>query len=788
MKKKLIIKILFVLMLPLTAHTQVQTIEKLINKQEYDLAYKMIEQTYEGDTMNKDRLHSLYLYYISEKNPNKDSLSAFIYAKKYNSVVNSQDKMIALDSYAKSLLSVVYRTKSVNKLNLYIENTKEYITLNQEAQRIRNQLAYEKAQQINSVSAYQNFVNSYPDAMQVDEAKAILNEKLIQQMLQSNNIDSLKYFASITTSEKYKAQALKEVDRLSFNKALKENSLESYNAYIKEFPQGDYIIMAKSKRDAAQYERYVNEGNISDMMYYLQNISSTDKNYSIVLEKLKLQTIEHYSLSAAKLIDSLTNDKAFIERFAKKYVSDYSSVSIERLLSIFPDLNAETFIVEAENKAKQLQDLNEKKKLSLEDFKKHKSLFTNLNARESSKVFARFDSINSLQPKGKAINFNLHSDIHYLNFLSAKDLELDFFLTENSYNPALEERPNMEILNIDVATTDARYVTDSIIVFSATTTDGYDVYENSENKDIYYSVYKDDKWQKPQVLSSNINSRYNETNPVMSKDLKTLWFSSDRDLNFGNLDIYVSYREDTDDWNAWSEPILLSEDFNTQDNDYILHVADNLLIITQDDDFNAENNTSLEGNTNLSFTIGYVKYSSNLPLKKTKINALSKNNLSVKNSVYTNDKGFFAMLLPKGEYLFSAQSLGNFSPLYEKDENINIYSIEELATKKELLTIKSPFDSKNMLELSKQGQYDLTQLSHAFKQSPYIMTIEVHTLKDYKKMDITELSEAQAEVIKSFLVKKGIKEDMIIVNGVGNEKIVQGWEKTPSIDISFISK
>ena len=781
------IRYIFVLLLilPLTTQAQLQKIQDNLANGKYEEAYNQINETYSGDTLNKDRLHSLYVYYLAPNNTKSDSMQAFIYAKLYNEQV--KDKKINLDGFAKSLLMSVYKSKDLEQLNKYIEYTNDYPALNKEAQRIRNQIAYENAQTINTAAAYKEFIELYPDAMQAEDATLLLNEKLMQELLKSGDIESLKSFANTTTSDKYKSQALKEIDRLSFNRALKTNTLESYDKYIKEFPEGEYIIMAKSKRDLAQYDRYVNEGDITDMIYYLRTTSSKDKNYDIILDKLKIKTIKHYSLNAMAVIDSLTNDTVFLERFAKRYVADYSLASIERLLKAFPKLTNESYILEAEQKAKQIATLSSARELTLDDYKKNKNLFTNLNAREVAKLFYHFDALNSVQPKTKMLKFNLGTDIHYLNYLYAKNLEMDFVLTDDNYDAQAEDRPNMKTLGLDVETTDAYYVTDSLILFSATTMDGYDIYDSCKNKDIYYAIYEDDKWQKPQVLCSQINTRFDESNPVLSSDGKTLWFSSDRDLNFGGKDIYVSYRTNINDWDSWSTPMLLGEDFNTKDNDYVLHVTDNLIVLSQDETMSKENNIYLEGKTALNFVSGRVNSTTATSLENTKVKILNKKDMSLLNTTTANEKGCFAFLAPKTNYVLSSQKTGYYSPLSE-DSIINMYYIEDIVSKQTLLTITSPFDTKNPLELSKQGQNELISLANAFKKSPYMLTIEVHALTDYKKQSALELSETQASAIKTFLVKQGMLEDALIINGLGKSKIVQGWETTPSIDISLINR
>lgn len=116
--RRIILYILAFLFLPIVAQAQIQTIEKLLVKGEYELAYKMIEESYAEDTMNLDRLHSLYSYYIAPNNSQQDSLSAFVYARMYNMGV-SNDKKIDLENFAKSYLHLSIRQRAL-KSSIYM--------------------------------------------------------------------------------------------------------------------------------------------------------------------------------------------------------------------------------------------------------------------------------------------------------------------------------------------------------------------------------------------------------------------------------------------------------------------------------------------------------------------------------------------------------------------------------------------------------------------------------------------------------------------------------------------
>lgn len=72
----------------------------------------------------------------------------------------------------------------------------------------------------------------------------------------------------------------------------------------------------------------------------------------------------------------------------------------------------------------------------------------------------------------------------------------------------------------------------------------------SDNFDgnLYVSKYKNNTWSKLQKLNSNINTKYWESHASISKDGRTLYFTSNRAGGYGGLDIYKSERSRSGDW------------------------------------------------------------------------------------------------------------------------------------------------------------------------------------------------------------------------------------------------
>ncbi|MEM9920776.1 MAG: OmpA family protein [Bacteroidota bacterium] len=90
----------------------------------------------------------------------------------------------------------------------------------------------------------------------------------------------------------------------------------------------------------------------------------------------------------------------------------------------------------------------------------------------------------------------------------------------------------------------------------------------SGKSDLYVSFRKgDNSWSMPQNLGPYINTPYRETTPFLCKDMKTLFYASDRGNNSaGGSDIFMQTRLD-DSWKLWSAPKRFRYPVNSRSND-----------------------------------------------------------------------------------------------------------------------------------------------------------------------------------------------------------------------------
>lgn len=103
------------------------------------------------------------------------------------------------------------------------------------------------------------------------------------------------------------------------------------------------------------------------------------------------------------------------------------------------------------------------------------------------------------------------------------------------------------------------FFNDTTILFSGRRAEGYG------GLDIYITRYSLGKWQTPINLGPEINTPYDEANPFLSKDGRSLYFSSNRLTSMGGMDIFMARYYDQQE--KWAEPKNLGAPINSPGDD-----------------------------------------------------------------------------------------------------------------------------------------------------------------------------------------------------------------------------
>lgn len=98
--------------------------------------------------------------------------------------------------------------------------------------------------------------------------------------------------------------------------------------------------------------------------------------------------------------------------------------------------------------------------------------------------------------------------------------------------------------------------------------------------DLYVSYRNGNNWTNPENLGDSINSKYWDSQPALSADGRTLYFSSNRPGGMGKRDIWVSKKTE----NGWSTPKNLGKPINTEKDETtpFIHVNSKALFFSSD--------------------------------------------------------------------------------------------------------------------------------------------------------------------------------------------------------------
>ncbi|MFA6260158.1 MAG: OmpA family protein [Bacteroidia bacterium] len=110
------------------------------------------------------------------------------------------------------------------------------------------------------------------------------------------------------------------------------------------------------------------------------------------------------------------------------------------------------------------------------------------------------------------------------------------------------------------------------------TYDGKTIYFSSSRagglgeSDIWYTTYNKGRWSPPVNMGTEINTPGSEQSPLIAKDDQTLYFISDYHPGMGGMDLFVSRKQPD---GRWGTPVNLGYPINTQNDEMCLSISAN---------------------------------------------------------------------------------------------------------------------------------------------------------------------------------------------------------------------
>jgi outer membrane protein OmpA-like peptidoglycan-associated protein len=184
-----------------------------------------------------------------------------------------------------------------------------------------------------------------------------------------------------------------------------------------------------------------------------------------------------------------------------------------------------------------------------------------------------------ISPDGEQFYFTRRQPYQYAGTFSNITEKREYFCCSHRLSPDVYERGEPLAYPFNLSTNEGSptiNATNDLLIFARMTPVmlGKSRYPNY---DLYYSEWINGEWTESMFLDSNINRPDSwESNPSLSADGQTLYFSSDRNGGYGNADIWYSQRIGK---NKWSQPVNAGSVINTAGNERspFLHIDNQTL-------------------------------------------------------------------------------------------------------------------------------------------------------------------------------------------------------------------
>ncbi len=310
-------------------------------------------------------------------------------------------------------------------------------------------------------------------------------------------------------------------------------------------------------------------------------------------------------------------------------------------------------------------------------------------------------------------------------------------------------------------------------------------------KDIFASFLQADgvTWSKPMNIGTDVNTELDEYSPVLASDGVTLYFSSKGHYGYGSYDHFMSKRLD-DTWTKWSTPINLGPKINTSGGDMGFSIpASGKRVYTYS--WNNQSNKSDIYVTEIA-NVNSIKPNPVYLVSGRVFNAKTKQPIAAKILYETlpdgtnvgiasssPDHGDYKIVLPVGEhYGYMAQADGYIAV----HENLDIPEGKQYTEVHQDLYLV-PIEVGQVIQLNNvffvQSTSNLLETSHPeldrmvsiLNLNPKIeIELDGHTDNQGDPKKNVELSQKRVDVVKAYLVNKGIAASRITTKAFGGSK------------------
>ena len=156
---------------------------------------------------------------------------------------------------------------------------------------------WKKAQKINTIESYQEFLINYPKTEYSEDAMSKLVELEFTKAKMINTINGYKYFLEKYGENKYKKQATIKLIEREFKNAVQQNTIIAYENFLQNYPQSTFSNYIYEKMEPLLWKEAEKTNTIESYNSFLSKFpNSQHKNFiSWRTALLKLNPLINYA-------------------------------------------------------------------------------------------------------------------------------------------------------------------------------------------------------------------------------------------------------------------------------------------------------------------------------------------------------------------------------------------------------------------------------------------------------------------------------------------------------------
>lgn len=695
------------------------------------------------------------------------------------------------------------------------------------AEKQKSRIAYANASKRNTIAAYNEFLSKYPSSDEHLQARERLSTLLEVKYSSLHTAQEYADFVESNAENALADSALLQLRRLIYN----NRDIEAARLYLSRFKLDPYYNEVYNK----YYSWHAEEGNMSPIEkfekenpdYPLQRALEADKERAIRIDRINLMEdfIEVDYTKYAGYVRQMTGKRIAIVPLQRMIQSQLTMHNYAGALARVRQFEL-CFENMAQSEYMELQQILSApatgRKLSPVLTATYNIQNPSYNKVEDRMYYTRIGSTRRIcyaekqggvwQPAGDArfantdndglTIYGFYADGSHMLLGSAGDI---WIAVKDGDQWRVSDIPPYPV-NTDYVEADAYMLPDgSGMLLASDRPNGQNLQPSGSlyhgdtalASDIYFIPYTQNGWGAAVNLGTMVNTPYSERSPILSRNLKTLYFITDGRGGLGYGDVYMCTRENVEDWTGWCKPRNIGKELNTgfKEANVAFGSDEKTLVVTSNYSLGRYSAYSFPAshditNTYIPYTLDVLGMESFLFRVRvadltqqdvTQVVEYSGDGHSVE--LYVHKDKRYAVLGDAGMYFVPAVII---EPKTKTHQRLKGYTLPVMVGMDKPVPLEAVDFEKSSANLLPVAIMQLEQLARFMAQNP---SGEVEIVVNVSGRDDAfcyNLSLERGRAIRDYLVLNGIEENRITVSAYGNVNTKKS--NVPGVSIRFRDK